>query len=568
MSLVQKGLQYHELESSIDKVCSRDTQQHAVLASPSVAHKSGRKHLNFRLQDGNPATFTPSHYFFGPEPFDLKALQTRRDEVSTDQSVAPETRDRVTNGHPAEKPGKKNRLSETNGAEPMGIDTEVESKGSPIPNQVDGDGDVSMGPEEVPQEPTLTTGTSVGVQISPAKTADLSPGTARLQEDDHVLNAAWRPRDPTVLATAGDNFCSLWKLSLSSPPVQNRFLDLKSSNGYVSAVAWDAVGAKLAVASMRDLKGTITMYNADGNVVDMLPDLPRIISGLHWAQNSPQLIVVASDERTSELALWDDNRRPDVYPPPQVITSHVYDLAWCGTDQVFACGNGAVYHCEVGHNIRLVKTYASSDADAAWTFIRCTHADTHPVAVAAESSKSMIWIPTHDILIENAHQDVITAIDVRPQSPAQRRASTITVASYSTDSTVNLWQVDLESKQYKRIHRLRLGSSLPALAGSFSPDGYALGAASKDRLFIWNAERGGDPVAIWTASGSGEVKEEPDHANGQNGHAEPMPDHALSWDLDGKKLAYGFGNQVCGYFVQLTSHDTDPRQVAIVNLQR
>lgn len=500
---------------------------------------------NIDLQEGNRVTFTPSNYFFGPEPFDLKALQARRDEAAAGQEpVAPETRDRVTNGHLAEKPGKKSRQSEINGDESMEVDAEIESKGSPIPTQVDGDGDVSMGPDEVPQEPTLTTGTSVGVQISPAKAVDSTPDTALLQADDHVIRTAWRPRDPTMLMAAGDNFCSLWKLSLSSAPAQNRFLDLRGTNGYVSAIAWDAIGSKLAVASMRDLKGTITMYNADGNVVDMLPDLPRLISGLHWAEDSPQLVVVASDERASELALWDDNRRPDVYPPPQTIDSHVYDLAWCGRSQVFACGNGAVYQCEVDHNVRLIKTYSSSDPEAAWTFVRCTYTDTSPVAVAADSARAVIWIPTHDILIENAHQDAITAIDIRPLSQAQRRTSTITIASYSTDGTAHVWQIDLDARQFKRLHRLRLGPSLPALAGSFSPDGYALSAVSKDRLFIWNVERGGDPMATWAAPEG--VKQEPDQVNGQNGHSEPLPDRALAWDFDGKKLAYGFGNQVCG----------------------
>lgn len=451
----------------------------------------------------------------------------------------------MTNGHPVEKLDKKNRQSEITHDESMEVDAEIESKGSPIATP-DGDGDVSMGAEEVPPpEPTLMNGNSIGVQISPAKTADLAPDTALLHADDHVITAAWRPRDPTVLVTSGENFCSLWKLPLSSSPVQNLFLDLRGTNGYVTTVAWDAVGGKLAVASMRDLRGSITMYNTEGNVVDMLPDMPRLINGLHWAEDSPQMIVVASDERSSELALWDDNRRPDVYPPPQVIDSHVYDLAWCGRNQVFACGDGAVYQCEVDHNVRLTRTYSSSDADATWTFIRCVQTDVSPVAVAADSAKFAIWIPTHDILIENAHQDAITSIDIRPQSHAQCRTSVITIASYSTDGTVNVWRVDLESRQFKRVHRLRLGSFQPALAGSFSPDGFALGAVSKNELFIWNAERGGDPMATWTAPGSDKVKEEPSHTNGQNGHEEPFPDRALSWDSNGKKLACGFGKQVC-----------------------
>lgn len=447
-------------------------------------------------------------------------------------------RDRVTNGHPVDLP-----------RESTEVDAETESKpGTPTPEAVDGDGDVSMGAEEMPQETTLTSGNSVGVQISPAKAADLAPDTALLSTPDPVIATAWRPRDPTLLMAAGESFCSLWRLSLSSAPVQNKFLDLRGSGAYVSATAWDAIGAKLAVATIRDMKGSVAMYNEEGNVVDLLPDLPRVISGLHWSHDSPQLVIVASDERTSELALWDGNRPGDVYRPQQVIDSHIFDLAWCGRNQVFACGDGTVYQCDVDQNVSLAKTYTSHDRAAEWSFIRCASSGSGPVAVTASSNNATIWIPTHDILIENAHRGAITSIDIRPQSPLQRQSYSITIASYSVDSTVNMWSVDLETKQFKRIHRLRLGSSVPALAGGFSPDGYALSAASKDRLLIWNAERGGEPMATWTAPSPEKVKEEPDPMiNGQNGHATPLADRALSWDPDGKKLAYGFENQVSNW---------------------
>jgi WD40 repeat protein len=520
----------------------------------------GPEGSNDEAQEGNPTTFTPSNYFFGPEPFEVSTLKSR-DEASADQAPAPapapepapeSAHDGMTNGHPVETGTKIHPSETTNGDEAMEVD-EAESKpASPHPHvpDLDGDGDVSMGamePEEVPQEPTLSTGSSVGIQISPAKAADLTPDTTLLDED-HVLSASWRPRDPSLLVAAGDTFCSLWKLSSTSAPAQNKFLNLKGTGAYVSTVAWDGSGAKLAVASFRDMKGNVTMYNADGNVVDLLPDLPRVISGLHWAEESPQLVIVASDERTSELALWDDSQRPDVYPPPQVIDNQVYDLAWCGRNQVFACGNGAVYECEVDNNIRLTKTHTSQQADTEWTFLRCAHTASYSVAVTASATKASIWIPTHDILIETAHQDAITAIDIQPQSALQTKqgSSSITIASYSADSTVGVWQVDLDTKQYTSIHRLRLGASIPALTGSFSPDGYALGAVSKDQVFIWNVERGGDPMATWKAPSGAQVKEEPDRAtNGQNGHGPANPDRALSWDPDGKKLACGLGNQVC-----------------------
>ncbi|KAJ6017368.1 hypothetical protein N7451_000747 [Penicillium sp. IBT 35674x] len=509
VSLVQKGLQYHELESSIDK------------------------------------------------PFELAALKSR-DEAGTDHP-APESRDRVTNGHAPEAPGMK-RKGETNG-DSMEVDAEIESKsGSPMPD-VDGDGDVSMGADEVPQEPTLSTGDNASVQISPAKAADLTPDTACLDLEDHVIDTVWRPGDPTMFVTRGESFCSLWKLSSSSAPVQNKFVDLKTSESYVSAVAWDGIGTKLAVASIRDMKGAITMYNAEGNVVDMLPDLPRIISGLYWAQNSPQLVIVASNEKDCELALWDDTQRPDQYQT-MVIKNRIYDMVWTGRNEIFACGDGTVYQCSVDRNIHLIKEY-TSDSQTAWTFIRSIETSQGSIVVAAgyesaaDSEAAVIWIPTHDIVIDNAHKQAITAIDIRPQSPAQRRnssitgKSSITIVTYSEDGTTNGWDVDLEQKEFHPLDRFRLDTNLPTFAGGFSPDGYALAAVSKDRLFIWNAERGGDPMATWTAPGSKEVKEEADvPTNGQNGHT-TRTDCTLSWDTDGKKLAYGFGNKM-----------------AIVNLQR
>ncbi|KAJ5679726.1 hypothetical protein N7462_007970 [Penicillium macrosclerotiorum] len=548
VSLVQKGLQYHELESSIDKVCVFARARLVIsitLASASLLDLS--IFPKAPGMTGNPINFTPSEYFFGPDPFEVNALKNQVEADAEEAPVSEPARDRVTNGHPAEVvPGKKSRKREANGDESMEVD-EAESKGgSPAPD-VDGDGDVSMGTaDDVPPEPTATTGNSTGVQIPTAKSADLAPDTALVKADGHVMITSWRPRDPTTLVVAGDIFCSLWKLSLSSTPVQKTFLDLKGTGAYVSSLAWDGAGTKLAVATTRDTKGTVTMYNSDGNVVDLLPDLPRVINGLYWAKESPQLVIVASDEQTTELALWDDSRRPDVYPPPQAVENPIYDLAWCGRNLVFACGGGSVYQCEVDQNIRLTKTYASPDPNATWTFIRATSVNNNPVAVTASDVSATIWIPTHDMTIQATQHEIITAIDIRAPSPTQaKNSNSITICAYSVTGTVKVWHVDLDSKQHTRIHTLNCGSASSALVGGFSPDGYALSAVSKDRLFIWNAERGGEPMATWSAPKSEPIKAEPDHpANGQNGHVAPNPERALSWDPDGKKLAFGFGNQV------------------------
>ena len=292
------------------------------------------------------------------------------------------------------------------------------------------------------------------------------------------------------------------------------------------------------------------MYDIDGNAVDLLPEVPRMITSLRWADHGSNLVVVASDSKISELALWDDSVRPDEFPSPQVVENSVYDFAWSGDHQAYACGDGAVYQCDVDSRIHVSKTFSSSGTDAPWTYIRCAHRDGSPAVVTASTEAAKIWIPTHDMHLDDAHQGEITSIELgskgtKPHS--ELHSPHLTLASSSTDDTVKIWDIDLELKRFNCIHRLFLGSSTPALTSSVSPDWYALAAASKDRLFIWDLERGGAPVASWAVPGHEETKEEdgPNGVlNGRNVTENLMPVRSLSWDIDGKRLAFGFENQV------------------------
>ncbi|KAL4934001.1 WD40 repeat domain-containing protein [Aspergillus undulatus] len=551
VSLVQKGLQYHELEQSLDK-------------------------------EGNPVPFEPSSYFFGPKPFDPEKQQGPSEAlVSPNQPPVSPTgkiaRDGIAiNGHSTaevaapqnDKASHKGDRGEVNGDEaPMEVDStngiasqrQPDIAKSPSLGEtatVDGDGDVSMGirPTLQDQEPpvaptfTLTNGQSVGVQITPAKAADLSPDTAILDvaSDCHVTTTLWRPRDPTVVVAAGDTFCSLYKLSSNSSPVQEKLVENKGDNACVSAVAWDPLGQKLAVATYNDMRGSIAMYDVDGHAVDLLPEVPRMISGLRWANNGSRLIVVASDSKMSELVLWDDSLRPEEFPPPQIVDDSILDVSWLGDTQAFACGGMSIYQCEVDSSIHLSQTYTSGDPEQPWTFIRCASAGSLPVAVAASSSSASFWVPTHDIRLNDAHDGHITAIELKP-NPSGQPNQPLVLASSSTDDTVKLWHIDLEMRKFTCIHSLSLGQLLPVLASSFSPDGFALAAASKDALSIWNAQRGGTAMATWKSPNAENTKTEEGeipHLNGHNGSIEDVQDRSLAWDTDSKKLAFGFGKQL------------------------
>lgn len=433
------------------------------------------------------------------------------------------------------------------------------------PNHMDGDGDVSMA-EEIPEPPaTLENGLSAAIQIAPAKTVDLTPDTALLDTDNHVSQALWHPRDPTTVVAAGQGFCTLWKLSPSSEPIEKKIVSYKKGSTAVSTVAWDAIGEKLAVAaSSTDEKGTITMYNINGDAVDLLPDMPRIITGLHWSDFGSRLIVLASNDNISELALWDDDRRPDVFPPPQVIEDHIYTISWCGRNQVFASGEGAIYQCEVDNNIRLINTYSSRE-NTTWDFIRCAQTELHSVAIAGSGPNSMIWIPTHDIVIPNAHPGQITGLEIRPQSHSQR----IVFATFSQGGAVKVWEIKPESKECNCVHQFSLGSfpSNNALTGCFSADGHALAAASRDRLCIWNVERGGI-ISSWTAPQPEVKKEDPDRTTNGNSPkiSDPQSHWPLAWNAGGKQLAYGLNKKVPSLTWFPRPTDAPPRDPKLTTL--
>ncbi|KAK2757669.1 hypothetical protein FQN54_004638 [Arachnomyces sp. PD_36] len=613
VTLVQKGLQYHEVEQSLDQ---------AGYDKCDISADSNKS-----LQNGNPVPLTPAKLFFGPDSLEpvpspvtygahreptegsvgtdhpprspkpisediIKedAVNGHVNEVATQPESNEEPQASTPNGRPTDREENAMDIDHQNGTAHEGASIKGASP-SPTDAAVDADGDVDMamgagmGPgvgvgstvSETPtdqeqqnfQEPptptfTLTTGHSVGVQITPAKAADLDPHTNILAVagDAHVTKALWRPHDPTILAEMGESFCGLWKLSSqrsegAPAPAHEPLVNCKGDSDCVTGAAWDPTGTMLAVATYSDLSGSITMYNTQGAAVDLLPDVPRMISGLHWAEKGHQMVIVVSDGENSELVLWDQSIRPEEFPPPQQITGNIYDVAWSGDDEIYASGDDCVYQCHVDTSIHITKTIDSDNAGGAWTFVKSMKRPGSTMVVAASSETTNLWVPTHDMRHNSAHLANITAIELRPQPSVElQQSSPAILATASMDETVKIWNIDLESKQFTCLHRLVLGQDSPALSASFSADGYAIAAASTSKLLIWNAERGGTPMATWTVPDAEKKDEEVKKdgvpaTNGEEAADAEALDRPLSWDSDGKRLALGFG-----------------KQMAIVNLQR
>lgn len=419
------------------------------------------------------------------------------------------------------------------------------------PNVQDIDDDIGMSDQQdEPLTPTftLTNGKSIGLQITLTKAADLSPNTVLLDitSDDTVTQTIWRPADPTTLVVAGDHFCGLWKWH-GQRTSHHSSLDMLVNDPlkqtYVTALNWNPTGEMLAVATYRNMTGSVTMYNRDGSAIDLLPDLPRMITGLHWAPGGQQMMVVASDGERSEISLWNQNIRSDVFPFQRVVEGNMYAVSWAGDDFIYASSDSSIYNFSIKHNnVDSTRTYSSENKES-WVIIKSMVLD-RPLAVAVSNQTSKIWVPTHEIIQEGIHDGDITSLEIYSKAPlntSDTKNSFVLAATSSMDNTIKLWKIGLYSKRIDCLHKLSLGPYSPALVTTISPDSYAVASVSNSKLLIWNVDRGGTAIAKWNMPVN---ENEYDHDRMSDNDSYIPFDRSLSWDTDGKKLALGFGHKV------------------------
>jgi len=422
--------------------------------------------------------------------------------------------------------------------------------------------------------PTLTNGCSVGVQSD--KVAELGPGTTVLRvPDKNVTHATWNPRDPSVLATGGSTLCRIWSLAYAqatpdsadntSGVKQYSHVDLfdPMDTAFVTSMAWSPDGEYLAIARYTPAptaSGAISIRTKTGTIVDELPGGQDMVLNLSWNSLGTLILGVAhSTDAASTLVVWDANSG-QAMQPFELHTS-VLDAAWTDDRSFIVCGAGIIGTSHISdRTIEALKTqHSDSGAPYEWSRIRFDPI-TRTVAVAAESSGDLAIIDeAATFRTIKAHDTDITALVYQPLSSPSAHAECLPrlLATSSTDGAIKIWDA---TRPFMVIQHLSLGRSSPALAVSFTPDGYLVAAASWNKVLFWHAEGGSMPRATWRGKegewqGGGEGqkrlngREGGGEEDGQgdrdaDGDGEEEAVHSLSWDADGGKLAYGLNDQV------------------------
>ena len=407
--------------------------------------------------------------------------------------------------------------------------------------------------------PTLTNGCSVGVQSDKVTELGPGPGTTVLRVPaKNVTHATWNPRDPAVLATGGQTLCRIWSLAYpplpaeteggASPMKQYIPVDLldHSDISYVTSLAWSPDGEFLAVAKYTPTPGpggTISIRTKAGAFVDELPGGQDMVLNLSWNPSGSLIVgVTHSVDADSALVVFDSKSGQPMQPFQ--LKFAVLDATWTDDHSLVVCGADVVAGSHIGSQSidPLHSLWTSDNAHYEWSKVRYDSI-TRTIAVAAEQSGDLAIVDNSgNFHTHKAHDAEITALIYQPlvHSSAYTDTSPRLLATSSTDGTIKIWDA---TKPFTLIQSLSLGASSPALAMSFTPDGYLVAAASWNKVLFWHAEGGAVPKAIWRGKDDEWQSGLEQQVNG-DGEETDENVHSLSWDAEGGKVAYALSDQV------------------------
>ena len=414
-------------------------------------------------------------------------------------------------------------------------------------------------PEQARMTPTLNNGQSVGGQSD--KVTELASETTlvNFQYGKHVIHTAWNPQDPGILAIAGEALCRIWNLakrpptSDDSPPGEFHDLLEPSETALVTTIAWSPDGETLAMATQDTQKttmlqiGLVSLFTKGGMSIDELHYTGDGVITFKWNPTGEFLLgIISSGASESTLRVW--NVRESDIKSYLRLDGVVRDAAWIGKTEFVICGHDIIRYFNFdGQHIILGRDCSEDKRKHNWSHIRYDIA-TNTTAIAAEEESILAIISSSDELhTTHAHEEDITALEYRPiPNPLSvSLTSPCLLATSSLDGKIKLWDAQ---KPFHVVTTLELGRESPPIAISFTPDGYLVAAANWNKVLIWNPEYSSAPKARW--KGKPEQWQSVamnglDHDSGIGEEEEQIPQHSLSWDVDGGKLAYGLRNQVC-----------------------
>ncbi|KMZ60691.1 transducin family protein / WD-40 repeat family protein [Zostera marina] len=509
VKIVQKGLQYIEMEANVDIDPDDDFTLVDSLELITMDVPDLRKIIGERRENQKKENLKKEN------PQKKKDREKERDKIHVDEyeTLHKQERDVEMEECEKEQPNKeKDREKKQEQHRQVELNKHHENK---IKTKFEENG-VSGGPQ--PMEIANELIESLDCEIRSSDVTILKGHTSE------VFACAWSPIGSILASGSGDSTARLWCLPQGpNAPSMQTGIDvcvLKHFKGRtndkskeVTTLDWNGDGTLLATGSY---DGNARIWGRDGELKNTLNKHKGPIFSLKWNKKQDYLLS-GSVDRTAivwDTKTWECKQQFEFHSAPTL------DVDW-RNDVSFASGSTdhMIYVCKIGEN-RPIKAFSGHQGEV--NAIKWDPTGSL-LASCSDDRTAKIWSLKYDNCVHNLtdHEKEIYTIKWSPTGPDTCNPNQkLILASASFDSIIKLWDAELGKLLYN-LH----GHKQPVYSVAFSPNGEYLASGSLDQsLHIWSTREG---KVVKTYRGTGGIFE-------------------VCWNREGDKIAACFSNNtVC-----------------------
>ncbi|XP_006657641.1 WD40 repeat-containing protein HOS15 [Oryza brachyantha] len=377
-----------------------------------------------------------------------------------------------------------------------------------------------------PEEDSLAGGGPTPMEISTTAHEISSADVTVLEgHSSEVFACAWSPAGSLLASGSGDSTARIWTISdgpcgsiaQSSPPCVHVLKHFKGRTNEkskdVTTLDWNGEGTLLATGSY---DGQARIWSRDGDLKQTLFKHKGPIFSLKWNKKGDFLLSGSVDKTAIvwDTKTWECKQQFEFHSAPTL------DVDWRNNNSFATCStDNMIYVCKIGDQ-RPVKSFSGHQSEV--NAIKWDPTGSL-LASCSDDWTAKIWSMKQDKCVYDfkEHTKEIYTIRWSPTGPGTNNPNQqLLLASASFDSTIKLWEVE----QGRLLYSLA-GHRQPVYSVAFSPGGEYLASGSLDQcLHIWSVKEG---RILKTYRGSGGIFE-------------------VCWNKEGSKIAACFSNNtVC-----------------------